>query len=74
MTYPSALEAIAVSDAEQKPTACEPTIENVSFLLLVCSEAWVEDGVQTFACTERGNEWTVTVEQLPLPELLPDNP
>ncbi len=61
MTHLSALQAIAVSSEEQQATWCESTLENISFLLLVCSKAWSEDGVGVFVCTEQGNEWTVKI-------------
>lgn len=63
MIYPSALQAITVSESDKgEAAACEPTDENIAFLLLVCTDAWVEGGARVFACTDVGCEWQVKVE------------
>lgn len=64
MTYKTALQAIAISRHERATTSCQRTQQNLDFLFDACSEFWTEDGLQVFACTERGDEWTVTIEEV----------
>lgn len=62
MIYETALQAIAVSRHHGKTASCKSTRQNLDFLFDACSDFWTEDEVQHFASTERGDEWTVTVE------------
>ena len=62
MTYETAMQAIAVSRHHGKTTSCKRTPQNIVVLLDAASEVWTSGGLEHFECTERGDEWTVTIE------------